>query len=194
MVANKAIISKKKSKGNTAVKAGYVVKGKKTKGNTVGKTSSRVKSKSIKVSDRLPEKVFLGGTKRSARSPGFLTEMGVIEQVRKGIVQNELLILANLLKMTIPDLSKLLPVTARTIQRYNKNTILSKSLSEQVIQIQRLYYKAKEVFEDEENAVRWLKRPCMALNNEKPIDLCDTYSGIELVRDELTRIEYGVFA
>jgi putative toxin-antitoxin system antitoxin component (TIGR02293 family) len=62
-----------------------------------------------------------------------------------------------------------------------------------LVQIARILQRCVEVFEDLEKAKRWLKSPNYALGNQIPLNLLDTTEGIELVRDTLTRIEYGAF-
>jgi putative toxin-antitoxin system antitoxin component (TIGR02293 family) len=51
----------------------------------------------------------------------------------------------------------------------------------------------KEVFEDKDIFNRWLKKPSKAFNNQSPLAMMDTVYGIQEVKNELGRIEYGVF-
>ena len=41
---------------------------------------------------------------------------------------------------------------------------------------------------------KWIAEPAFGLGNKTPQDLLDTITGIELVGEELTRIEYGDLA
>jgi putative toxin-antitoxin system antitoxin component (TIGR02293 family) len=53
--------------------------------------------------------------------------------------------------------------------------------------------KAIEVLGDRAAADRWLHEPALALNGRKPIDLLSTRLGASLVKDHLTRMEFGVY-
>ena len=50
------------------------------------------------------------------------------------------------------------------------------------------------MFEDKANFDSWLDTKSIGLGGIKPKDLFDTTFGINLVCDELTRIEHGVLA
>jgi len=49
------------------------------------------------------------------------------------------------------------------------------------------------VFEDKDSFNEWLKTNNKALGNKAPIELMDTIYGIDEVKKEIGRIEYGVF-
>jgi uncharacterized protein (DUF2384 family) len=51
----------------------------------------------------------------------------------------------------------------------------------------------REVFESKERFNRWLKEPSNALSGNAPLELLDTLYGIDEVKKELGRIEYGVY-
>jgi putative toxin-antitoxin system antitoxin component (TIGR02293 family) len=53
--------------------------------------------------------------------------------------------------------------------------------------------QATRVFGSKEDAEAWLERPAPSLGNQRPIDLLRTPPGVELVKQVLTRIEYGVY-
>ena len=50
------------------------------------------------------------------------------------------------------------------------------------------------VFGDKEKFIRWMYSPCKALGNKIPASLLKTKSGLEMILDELGRIENSVFA
>ena len=54
-----------------------------------------------------------------------------------------------------------------------------------------IYAQARDVFEDATAAATWLKLPHIELRGERPIDMIDTQSGYDRVRDILMKIEYG---
>ncbi len=57
-----------------------------------------------------------------------------------------------------------------------------------------LLNKGIEVFGSSDNFISWLNSVNIALGSIKPIELLDNSFGINLVTDELMKIEYGVLA
>ena len=57
-----------------------------------------------------------------------------------------------------------------------------------------LYKKGTEVFGTKEKFNSWIETENLALGKIKPKQLLDNTFGINLLKDELTRIEYGVLA
>jgi putative toxin-antitoxin system antitoxin component (TIGR02293 family) len=150
-------------------------------------------------SDKAPEYV------PAVRQGGFLSQvfssidkdhepdsMQVIDLIRNGVSGDSIIRLAELINIPKNDVYNLLNLKARTAQRQvSKN--LDADKSGHLVQITKILQRCVEVFEDLEKAKRWLKSPNYALGNQIPLNLLDTTEGIELVRDTLTRIEYGVF-
>jgi putative toxin-antitoxin system antitoxin component (TIGR02293 family) len=60
--------------------------------------------------------------------------------------------------------------------------------------IELLYKKGIEVFGEEENFYAWMDFKSIPLGGVKPKDLLDTSFGINMIRDELGRIEHGILA
>jgi putative toxin-antitoxin system antitoxin component (TIGR02293 family) len=53
--------------------------------------------------------------------------------------------------------------------------------------------KATRVLGSQEEAGRWLRRPAIGLDQQRPIDLLTTPAGVKLVEDYLGRLEYDVY-
>lgn len=105
---------------------------------------------------------------------------------------NELLVITGLSK---DDLASILGLSYKTIQRYEKDNKRFNPLnSEQLAKIIALYQQANEIFSDLNAFNRWLRKPAYGLGNLVPISLLTTSGGIDLIREELIRIEYGVLA
>lgn len=118
--------------------------------------------------------------------------MQVITLIRNGVSGDSIIRLADLINIPKNDVYNLLNLKARTAQRQvSKN--LDADKSGHLVQITKILQRCVEVFDDLEKAKRWLKSPNYALGNQIPLNLLDTTEGIELVRDTLTRIEYGAF-
>lgn len=93
------------------------------------------------------------------------------------------------------ELAGLLNVSFKTIQRYEKEgKHLSAQNSEQLLKIIALYKKAEHVFGSLESFNRWLRKPAPGLGGHKPFSLMHTSGGIDLVREEILRIEFGALA
>ncbi len=118
----------------------------------------------------------------------------LMELARQGLVRSAMDSLAQLLEVSTKDLVQYLPISERTLQRYDENKKLSPELSDHLIQIAKVYARVVDVFGDRARAVEWLKYPSHALGGVTPMSCLDNFSGIELVKDELGRIEYGVYA
>jgi putative toxin-antitoxin system antitoxin component (TIGR02293 family) len=120
--------------------------------------------------------------------------LDLIEKTRQGLPRRSIDFLSKALDIKPIDLSAHLPVTWRTIQRYEADKRLSPDLSDHIVQIARVYQRCTEVIKDRQLAVKWLKMPIRGLGNEVPLDLLDTNTGVQLVLDELGRLEQGVFS
>lgn len=118
----------------------------------------------------------------------------LIELSRIGVPRQALDNLAKALQTSPLEIAKFLPVSQRTLQRYESSEKMSPAISDHVIQIASVLARAIEVFGDADNAADWLKESNMALGGDAPLSLLDTYSGIKVVLGELTRTEHGVIS
>jgi putative toxin-antitoxin system antitoxin component (TIGR02293 family) len=55
------------------------------------------------------------------------------------------------------------------------------------------FTKAVEIFGSKEEAELWLRRPAMALDGKRPVDLLRSPEGKSLVQELLGRLEHGVY-
>jgi putative toxin-antitoxin system antitoxin component (TIGR02293 family) len=127
---------------------------------------------------------------------GPTSPLDLIETIRQGLPKQALERLAEALRVKVLDLEHILPVSKRTLQRFEQQDVkfLPKELSDHMLQVAKVYARAVDVFEDEERALEWLQAPIVALGGRIPMSLLDTSAGVDLVLTELGRIEYGVFA
>jgi len=109
-----------------------------------------------------------------------------------GVTKSALLNLARYLSFSMNQIAELLPITERTIQRYNRSQHFNQAVSEQILQIAEVIAKGVEVFEDKTNFLAWMQQPNVALGNKPPLSLLSSRFGTEMVLDELGRIEHGV--
>lgn len=86
-------------------------------------------------------------------------------------------------------------VSIKTLMRYKQsNKKLNPKNSETALKLLSMFKKGIEVFGSMESLVLWLKKPVYGLMNKIPIQIMTTTTGIDLIEDELIRIEYGVLA
>ncbi|CAN5396789.1 hypothetical protein BH23BAC3_BH23BAC3_24840 [soil metagenome] len=119
----------------------------------------------------------------------------LVEQAHLGLSTSAFFDILSFSELTKDELSDILDVSFKTIQRYHKeDKKLSALNSEQLLKMITLYQKAEEVFGDLESFNRWLRKPAIGLGNHKPLRYLKTPGGIDLIREELLRIEFGALA
>ena len=118
----------------------------------------------------------------------------VIAKIRHGLAIGEFASLASWLGSTEDELARWLGLSRATLHRRKKSGQLDASESERLIRVARLMARATEVFESDESARSWLKRPALALAGESPLGFADTEVGAREVEFLLGRLEQGVFS
>lgn len=111
---------------------------------------------------------------------------------RKGLTGQDLRKILNFTGITAKKMSSMLSISERQIGRYEDHKVLKTDMSSHLIQITNLYIRGYELFEDKSKFQGWMSSQIRGLGYEKPIDLLDTNFGIELVYDELGRLEHGI--
>ena len=114
--------------------------------------------------------------------------------VRRGISAAAVDALSKSLRVSQSELAASLGVPERTLARRKREGVLTSDESAKLLRIARVAGRAREVFEDFDAALDWLKSPNAALDGATPLSLLDTEIGAESVLDTLGRIEHGVFA
>ncbi|MCF8248047.1 MAG: DUF2384 domain-containing protein [Saprospiraceae bacterium] len=86
-------------------------------------------------------------------------------------------------------------LSLKTLQRYAQE---AKSLTpregEAILKLEALYKKGIEIFGNREEFNSWLEQPAFGLGGQVPLELISMSTGIDLVMDELVRIEFGATA
>jgi len=119
----------------------------------------------------------------------------LMQVARQGVNFESFLALINRIPFSMPDWSRFLHLTDRTMQRYKKDMKSFDTIqSEKILQITLLYKKGIDVFGDKTKFDTWLVSKNIALGNINPKELLDNAFGINLLNDELTRIEHGILA
>ena len=121
--------------------------------------------------------------------------LGLIETSRKGVDLNTFDKLTGNFPFDLTDWSKILHISERTIQRYRRDNKKFDSIhTDRLLHIMILLNKGIEVFGNSNNFMIWLNSVNIALGGITPISLLDNSFGINMITDELTKIEHGILA
>ena len=121
--------------------------------------------------------------------------LSIIDSINKGISFASFERIIKKYSFTLQNWADFLHISNKTLSRYQKESKTFDALqSERILQIEILYSKGEVVFGDRENFTKWLETNNLALGDILPLDLLKTSFGIQLLIDELIRIEHGVLA
>ena len=124
-----------------------------------------------------------------------INSLSLVNMVRRGIGYKAFDKFANRSPFSQNEWSTYLHLSERTMQRYRSEQKTFDPLqSEKIIEIALFYNKGIEVFGSAEKFNSWLDTDNLALGKIKPKMLLDNSFGINMLRDELTAIEYGILA
>lgn len=101
--------------------------------------------------------------------------------------------LTGLKKSKLAD--EILQISVKTLTRYrDEQKKLNPRNSEMILKLIALYRKGIEIFSSAESFNRWLKKSSIGLGKRIPYNLMNTSTGIDLIYEELVRIEFGAFS
>jgi len=93
------------------------------------------------------------------------------------------------------QVAEVFDTSLKTFQRYEREQRkLNPQDSEKVLKIQALFGRGADVFGSAEAFRRWMDKPAFGLGGQVPFVLLHTSGGIDLIMDELIRIDYGDLA
>jgi len=134
--------------------------------------------------------LILGG--RKSLKGGTAERIDLMKLSEKGVNKEALLRLTKYLDLSLSQMAELLPVTQRTIQRYDRNHRFNQAVSEHILQITEVALRGASVFGSRDRFVTWIKSKSPALGNRTPASLLSSRFGAELFLDVVVRIEHGV--
>lgn len=115
-----------------------------------------------------------------------------VTNIRNGLPTDILQTIQARLDISRIELSNLLMISPRTLDRRQKEAVLPPAESERSYRIARLTDLATQVFGSMEKASTWFKQSNYALGNKKPIDIIQTEPGARLVERTLQQIQHGI--
>lgn len=96
---------------------------------------------------------------------------------------------------TQKEWSDILHISERTLQRYSKeNTAFSFSVTDRILQINKVFERGLEVFGSYEKFNLWLRGEPYMLEGRLSINSLASFEGINNVLTQVGRIEHGIFA
>lgn len=121
-------------------------------------------------------------------------KLDLIELSRIGLPRDSLLNLAKHLNLSLNKMSKTLELKKRILQKSNQEKPLDPMVSEQILKIAQVVVKGYQVFGAKDRYLAWMSQPNQGLGNKTPLSLLSSQFGIEMVYDELGRIEHGIIS
>lgn len=119
----------------------------------------------------------------------------LIQAIKEGIQFAFFEQLAKNIPFTLREWSSFLHLSERSLQRYKKEKgTFNPTASEKIVEITMLNKYGIEVFGEQKNFNTWLVTKNVALGGLKPKELFDSSFGIQILKDELSRIEHGILA
>jgi putative toxin-antitoxin system antitoxin component (TIGR02293 family) len=117
---------------------------------------------------------------------------GLLASIEEGLPAVLVGELEERLELAPEEMASFLGISLRTLERRQERGALTSVESERLYRIVRLFRKATEVFESEEQARRWLKRPQMRLGEQVPLEIARLEPGARETERLLGRIEHGI--
>lgn len=115
------------------------------------------------------------------------------EQVLKGFRYASVERLQEKLALTAEEVSQLVMIPQRTLARRKVEGKLAAEESDRVLRVARVFGRAVELFDGDEDAARkWLRTKNRALGEEEPLALARTDIGSREVEALIGRIAHGV--
>ncbi|PWK18907.1 putative toxin-antitoxin system antitoxin component (TIGR02293 family) [Arcicella aurantiaca] len=128
-------------------------------------------------------------------APQIRGNISIVLNARKGLSASVLYDIILLTGFKKEQIATLFNTSAKTITRYTQE---GKNLdvvnSEHALKLIALFKKGNEIFSELEAFRKWIMKPAYGLGWEIPAELMETSGGIELIMEELYRIEFGATA
>jgi len=131
---------------------------------------------------------------REYKRAEHLGGLKLIHLSREGIRMDNLRHLRERTGLDLPAFARILQITPRTLQNKEASDNLGVSVSEKALELAMLFARGVDVFGNHDRFISWMRKPCRALENERPLDLLDTRFGFDAVTQVMGRMEHGVIS
>lgn len=127
--------------------------------------------------------------------PYYLNQISLLTSSKKGLSAKAALDFISISGFSKEEFQETFKTTVKTIQNYATHDLkLDAALSEKLLKSFALFDRGMEIFGSGQAFHQWLNMPAYGLGNQIPFDLMDTITGINLIEEELIRIEFGDLA
>lgn len=133
------------------------------------------------------------GTKYKLSDLHRLPSAAKIGHIKRGISKLYLVGIKDAIDLDYDTLGRILSVSRAKLLSKRPEEKFDQLTSERIMLLADLFSYGLEVFGDKDRLTTWLKRPSKALGDISPVDMMDTVYGIQEIRNELGRIEYGIY-
>jgi len=121
--------------------------------------------------------------------------INAVDSVRCGVNFKDFKNLLDLIQLPNSKWAEIIGVSERTMQSILKEKRnLDQNKSEKLVAFLMLVENAIDVLGDQNNLIEWLHYKSSALNGKTPLDYVDTFQGINMLREQLFKIETGNLA
>ncbi|WP_372881532.1 antitoxin Xre/MbcA/ParS toxin-binding domain-containing protein [Psychromonas sp.] len=98
-------------------------------------------------------------------------------------------------KLTQSEFHNVTHIPVSTIKRRLKNDErFNTQESDAIYRFAMLIKLATELFNDEQQALKWIRESVYGLGGKRPLDMVSTTVDFEIVKDLIGRVEHGVFS
>jgi len=131
----------------------------------------------------------------NVRQPFYTDDISLLNRSKRGLNAKLALDFLSLSGFTQDEFQETFKTTVKTIQNHvTRELKLDSALSEKLLKSFALFDKGAEIFGSANAFHQWLNEPAYGLGNQLPFSLMDTITGINLIEEELIRIEFGDLA
>ena len=127
--------------------------------------------------------------------PSYANAISLLTSSKKGLNAKAAVDFLALSGFSPIEFQETFKTTVKTIQNYvTQGLSLDAALSEKLLKSFALFEKGIAVFGSAAAYHQWLNQAAYGLGNQFPFDMMDTITGINLIEEELIRLEYGDLA
>lgn len=116
-----------------------------------------------------------------------------ISVIQSGFLKEQLLELKERYGISLETMAKILDIADRSIQNKPLDFRFTGNVAEKILGLSDIYSYGVEVFEERDKFRKWIDTPNPVLDNKRPLELFSTQLGMQQVKQELARIDYGIY-
>jgi putative toxin-antitoxin system antitoxin component (TIGR02293 family) len=119
----------------------------------------------------------------------------IVEEAAAGVPASTVYDLMEMTHLSKSFFAGMLNLSTKTLDRYRVGgKQLNPSSGEMILKLYSLVKKGEEIFGNADEFGKWIEKPAYGLGFKVPKELMKSTAGVDLVMEELIRIEYGDFA